>query len=432
MPLPEEAVVGAVVRLGRALRERGVSCSVEEELVLVGALAEVDIRRREHVYWAARSVLLRCRDDAGTFDRVFERFWAGLALDAIEAPVAEHGETDPRLEGPQHGGSSLPPFRPDLGRSQLLDAESARASIPAEVPFSPGEEAGRAERQGVLAAYSPDEALTERRPLEYGADELAAVRRLAEELRAAAPQRRSRRRARRRRGVLDVRGTIRRSLTTGGEPVRPVYAGPARRPRRVLFLCDVSGSMERYTRSLLASLQAAVGSSAKTEAFVFATRLTRLTRPLTGHDVARALTEARAAVPDWSGGTRIGHALAEFRRTYARLGLARGAIVVIASDGWDRGDPDLLAAELAALRLQCRLLVWVSPRRGDPAGQPLATGLRVALPHVDEYVPAHDPGALDALAGVLRRLGAGRPARPQRPRVSRLEGVDPGGRSGYA
>ena len=413
---PERAAVAAVVGLGRALRARGVACGVDEELVLLRALGELDVRRREHVYWAARSAFLRRQDDLATFEALFERFWAGLALEPPGAPAAEFGETDPRQEGPQHGGSSLPQFRPDLGRAQLLDADGARVRSEAELPVAPGEEPGRGERHGVLAAYSPEEALTERTPLELRDDELAAVRRLAEELRAAAPLKRSRRLAAARRGRLDVRATIRRSLATGGEPLRPPYAGPARRPRRVLFLLDVSGSMERYARAQLASMQAAVTAGAKTEAFAFATRLTRLTGSLAGHDVARALEEARAAVPDWSGGTRIGHVLAEFRRTHGRLGLARGAIVIVASDGWDRGDPDLLAAELAALRLQCRLLVWIDPRPGDLAGQPLATGLRAALPYLDELVAGHDPRALEGLAAVLRGLGEARPSRSQRPR----------------
>jgi uncharacterized protein with von Willebrand factor type A (vWA) domain len=176
--------------------------------------------------------------------------------------------------------------------------------------------------------------------------------------------------------------------------------------------------MERYSRALLGSLHAAVGATPKSEAFVFATRLTRLTGTLAGRDGARALERARDAVDDWSGGTRIGRALEQFNRTYAPLGLARGAVVVILSDGWDRGDPDVLARELARLRLQCRRLIWLNPRPAQLDGQPLAVGMRAALPYVDDFVAGHDPRTVAALPRVVSGLGAARPARRQRPSVN--------------
>jgi uncharacterized protein len=147
---------------------------------------------------------------------------------------------------------------------------------------------------------------------------------------------------------------------------------------------------------------------------VFATRLTHVTGQLSGRDVARALERARETVPDWSGGTRIGHALGELNDGYAGLGLARGAVVIVVSDGWDRGDPALLVRQLERLRLHCRRLVWLNPRPGLLDGQPLAVGMRAALPHVDDFVPGHDPRATGDLARLIAALGSGRPARPQR------------------
>ena len=185
------------------------------------------------------------------------------------------------------------------------------------------------------------------------------------------------------------------------------------------MICDVSGSMERYSRALLGSLEAVVGSGLKAETFVFATRLTRLTGPLAGHDAARALAEARAAVPDWSGGTRIGPALGEFNAVYGRRGFARGAIAVVVSDGWDRSDPRLLVRELERLRLQCRRLIWINPRPNELAGQPFAIGMRAALPLIDDYLTGVDPRAMIELGRVIAGLGAGRPARRQRPVGSR-------------
>jgi hypothetical protein len=411
---PEQRLAEATVALGRGLRTAGVPCSVDEEIVLYRALDEVNIADRDQVYWAARACFVRGPATIDAFDRVFARFWAGLEM-GQPPQVAEHGESDPRMPAPQHGGESLPQFRREARRGESIGGQPVRAAR--EIPTAPGDTRGEGERRGVLAAYSPDEALTEPDPLRYVGDELAIVRRLAELLRAAAPERRSRRLrpARRSAGRLDVRRTLRGALRTEGEALRPAFAATSRKPRRLLFLCDVSGSMERYSRELLASLQAAVGAGIKAEAFVFATRLTRLTDALRGRDIDRALAAARESVPDWSGGTRIGQALDEFNRRYAPLGLARGAIVIVASDGWDRGDPGLLAAELRRLRLQCRRLVWINPRPSSLDGQPLAVGMRVALPYVDDFVAGHDPRAVAQFARLIAGLDSGRPSRSQRP-----------------
>lgn len=411
----ERAVVGAAVALGRGLRELGVPTSVDGELVLCRALAEVDLASRARVYWSARCTLVRHPDDLPAFDAVFARFWSGQAP-TLGQEVAEHGESDPRVPGPQHGGESLPQYRTEGRSSQLLDGEPTRATQ--EIPSAGNDEerdGDKARARGVLAAYSPEEVLAEQDRLRYAEQELLAVRRLAEELRRAVPERRSRRQApSSRSGRLDVRATVRRSLRTHGEALRPVYCDASRRPRRILVICDVSGSMDRYSRALLGALEAAVSSGVKVEAFVFATQLTRVTGPLSGRDVGAALEQARAAVPDWSGGTRIGPALAEFNVTFARRGFARGALVIIVSDGWDRGDPRTLRDALARLRLQARRLVWVNPRPTELAGQPLALGMRTALPYVDDYVAGGDRDAAFALGRVLAGLAPGRPARRQR------------------
>jgi len=422
MQAPERAVRCAVVALANGLRRVGVATGIDEELTLCRALAEVDVRSREEVYWTTRATLVRRRDDFGAFDRVFQDFWDGYDLDGPVKRISEHGESDPRMPGPQHGGESLPQFRLSGRSSHVLDGNAVQAMSPLELPTAGVEESAESERRGLLAAYSPNEVLSEPGLLEYGRDELAAVRRLAEELRSAVPERSSRRAApSRRRHRLDVRKTVQRSLATNGEPVALSYSGPSRRPRRLLFLCDVSGSMERYSRALLASLQAAVGAGTRAETFVFATSLTRLTGDLSGHDAGAALERARDAVSDWSGGTRIGRALAEFNSRYGGLCLARGAIVLIVSDGWDRGDPEELAGELARLRLQSRRLVWLNPRPAELDGQPLAVGMRAALPHIDDFVAGHDPRAVTALARLIGGLGAGRPARRQGMSPRRLE-----------
>lgn len=410
---PEAGVRPAVVALGRALRDNGVDVSVDEELVLCRALGEVDIRDSTGVYWAARSCLLRRRDDAIVFDVLFQRFWAGLPL-GPSRPVAEHGESDPRMAPQQHGGASLPQHRPDGRKARPIDGDAARAGRGLELETAPADEPGSGAARGTLAAYSPAEVLRDADDLRYEKDELAAVRRLADELRMHLPLRLSRRaRPGRRCSRLDLRRTLRSSHATDGELLRLVHSGPSRRPRRLLLLCDVSGSMERYSRSLLLSLRAVVGAASRAEAFVFATRLTRVTEPLGCHDVERALARAHEAAADWSGGTRIGRALHELRTTYARLGLTRGAVVIVVSDGWDRGDLELLASELAVLRLQARRLVWVTPRASDLGGQPLANGLRAALPFVDDVVSGRDAPSIAALVRRIGRLGDHRAPRPR-------------------
>jgi uncharacterized protein with von Willebrand factor type A (vWA) domain len=416
MPPAEQAVMSAVVALGRALRSCGVPSCADQELLLCRALAEVDIRRRERVYWAARAAFVRSPAEVPVFDVVFDRFWSGLEPLPAEAR-SEHGASDPRMQGPQHGGQSLPQFRRDGTSAPLLDGRPNRATR--EIP-SAGTDGDRRheriEQRGLLAAYSPDEVLSEREEMSFARDELAALRRLADELRDVVPLRTSRRlRPSRRGGRIDMRRTLRRSLATDGELVRHAFRARSSEPRRLLLVCDVSGSMERYSRALLAVLQAAAHSGLKCETFVFATRLTRVTAPLKSRDAERALDEARAAIGDWSGGTRIGDTLAQFNRSYGRRGFARGAIVVIVSDGWDRGDPARLAEQVRRLQLQARRLVWLNPRPGGVDGQPLAVGMRAALPHVDDFVAGHDPRATGQLARVIAGLGPARPARSQRP-----------------
>jgi uncharacterized protein with von Willebrand factor type A (vWA) domain len=322
------------------------------------------------------------------------------------------------MPGAEHGGESLPQLRNEGRSSQLLDGQPSRATkdIPsASNNDGEGPDVPRKQR-GPMAAYSPDEILGEGERSEYKSDELLAVRRLADELRDVVPERLCRRmRPSRRGGRFDLRRTIKGSLRTEGEAFRPAFISQSTTPRRLLLFCDVSGSMERYSRALLAALQAFVGAGVKAETFVFATRLTRVTGELGGRDAARALEKARDSVSDWSGGTRIGPALANFNRTYGRRGLARGAIVIIVSDGWDKGDPEVLKRELQHLRLQSRRLVWLNPRPMGLDGQPLAIGMRAAMPHIDNFVPGHDPRAMAGLGRLIHGLGPGRPSRRQQP-----------------
>jgi uncharacterized protein with von Willebrand factor type A (vWA) domain len=253
--------------------------------------------------------------------------------------------------------------------------------------------------------WSPADVLRHRDFATYTHAEHAEARRLMADLRLAGALRRSRRYrpVHRQRGRPDLRRTVRRSLRASGEPVRRVFQAPSSRPRRVVLLCDVSGSMEPYTRALLRFLHVAVAGRSRVEAFVFGTRLTRLTRELSSRDPDAALAAAASRVVDWSGGTRLGEGLRAFNDRWGVRGMARGAVVVVLSDGWDRGDPDVLAEEMARLARVAHRIVWVNPLKATPEYAPLARGMAAALPYVDEFVTGHSVAALEELVEVIAR-----------------------------
>ncbi len=406
----DEAIVHAAVDFARALRAYGLCTSVDSENVYLRALSEIDVRSMDALYWAGHCAFVQSPDQIETYKMVFERFSEGRVLIASERG-SEHGESDARMNtSSHHGGEALPQLGGKGKEKVALDGEGYRSDQ--DIPNADGEDTTSNQEVGVMVAFSATEDLAERTGMDYQRDELAALRQLADEIKRAAPERRSRRQRPSPRGDrFDVRNTVRQAMATDGEAFRIAYTAPRPVPRRLLFLCDVSGSMERYSRVLLASLKVAVGAARKAEAFVFATRLTRLTKSLDGHDFERALEQARAAIPDWSGGTRIGGALTEFNRSYARRGFARGAIVLVVSDGWDRGDPDVLAAEVRRLQLQARRLIWVNPRPMEVDEQPLAIGMRAAMPFIDEFVPGHDPRAIAGMARLIAGVDGQRPHR---------------------
>jgi uncharacterized protein with von Willebrand factor type A (vWA) domain len=236
---------------------------------------------------------------------------------------------------------------------------------------------------------------------ELSDDELIAVALLMRRLTLAVPQRRSRRQRRRPEGRhADMRATLRQARRTGGDAFRLIGRTPKRRPRRLVVLCDISGSMEPYAKAMIQLLYSAAGG-ADAEVFTFATRLTRLTPALRQSQPGPALRRAGQLAPDWLGGTRIGAALKEFNDRFGRRGMARGAVVVIISDGWETGDPDLVRREMARLSLVAFRIVWVNPRTKSATYQPLAGGMAAAWPHCDAVVSGHTVQALDQLTAAL-------------------------------
>jgi uncharacterized protein with von Willebrand factor type A (vWA) domain len=233
-------------------------------------------------------------------------------------------------------------------------------------------------------------------------EEFARARRLIEAIGIDRPRRRTRRLRRDARGqALDVRTLVRASLATGGDPAHREFRSRSSAPRKLVLILDVSGSMEAYARALLLYLHAARGSGRGVETFVFGTRLSRITHELGARDPDAALKAAAARVQDWSGGTRIGASLKSYNAEWGRRALTRGAVVVIMSDGCERGEPGPIAFEMARLARQAYAVVWVNPLKGNALYEPLAGGMRAALPYVDRFLAGHDVASLEALGRVL-------------------------------
>ena len=367
-----DAILSHVVTFGRVLREAGLEIGPGRVSDALAALDAVDLARQEDVYFALRQTLVARREELDLFDRAFSAWF-------LRAPV-------------------LPPVRTRTAADVVTRvAETAADRLRAEE----ADEREDGDDPLELGA-SGQELLRDKDFAELTGDELRVVRELIRRIAQTRPQRSSRRRTADPRGDrLDLRRMIRRSLRTGGDPVDRPFRARKDVPRKLVVLCDVSGSMDSYARALLLFLHAAVGAGRGVEAFAFGTRLSRLTPDLATRDPDAALERCTEAVVDWGSGTRIGASLREFNEVYGRRALSRGAIVLIVSDGWEREDPELVGREMAKLARAAYAVVWVNPLKGNPQYQPLAGGMRAALPYVDRFLPGHNLRSLEELAAVL-------------------------------
>jgi uncharacterized protein len=391
--VPDLPSVGAgplAVGLTTALHRAGLPAPPERAAGLARALQLVPPVDRAALYWACRVALLTDRTQLPLFDAVFSAVFDGL-LD----PADSRG--DPNAPPPI--GSEPRPRRPppDDRPAGTGEAGSAAGSAGNEDDGPAGE------REVLLAAASTEERLRHTSFADLTETELAGVRDLVRRLVLSTPERRGRRtRPTARSGDrLDLRRTVRAAQRTGGDPARLVHAHRRTTPRRLVLLCDVSGSMEPYTRIYLTLLQGAV-AGARAEAFVFATRLTRLTRQLAVRDPDQALARAGAASSDWAGGTRLAEGIGRFVADHGRRGLARGAVVVVLSDGWAQDDPDEVAEAMRRLRRLAHRIVWVNPRRASPDYAPLVGGMAAALPFCDAFVSGHSLAALEQVVAAVR------------------------------
>ncbi len=385
--------------LSRRLRDAGVPMTPERAADFARALALVRPMTRRRLYWTARAVFVSDQSHAKVFDAVFRSIFGGPAPTERVHPEGAPTVAAPADERPTSDHASSP------GDSMSGDRHASVASAPPR----PGEDDDATEVGVPLAMASDEELLATKSFDALDPHELAQLYRLMSRLELATPQRRTRRDERGRHGQhVDVRRTLRASLRTGGDPIRLARRRRRIAPRRLVVLCDISGSMEPYARAYLQFLASAAGSGSKVEAFVFATRLTRLTRALASRHPERAIQRAAAAAPDWSSGTRIGDALKAFNDRHGRRGMARGAVIVILSDGWERGDPMLVGREMERLSRLAYRIVWVNPRVSANAFAVRAGGMVAALPYCDALVSGHSFQALDEVAEAIGAPRGGR------------------------
>jgi uncharacterized protein with von Willebrand factor type A (vWA) domain len=369
---------------GRVLRRLGLDVNPGRMMDLVSALDHIEIGQKSDFFFAARTLLVHEREDLPLFDEAFALFW--------RKPSENWDRTWQGLTKRRKPSSWVvthPPLK------EAAPKENDPASSSAE-PMTVIE---------VTRTYSDREILRHKNFAEMDAEESEAVKQMMSRLLWKVSERRTRRHRPGKGHLLDLRRTLRFSLRSEGEVLNWSYREPKLKPRPLVVIADISGSMERYTRLLLHfiyGMKAAL--SQPVEAFVFSTRLTRITRPLQIRDLDLALKNVGQLVNDWAGGTRIGESLKMFNFEWGRRVLGRGAVVLIISDGWDRGDVDLLKREMARLKRNCHRLIWLNPLLGAPGYEPLTRGIQAALPNIDNFLPVHNLASLEDLADRLSEL----------------------------
>ncbi len=372
-----------VLTFGRELHDEGLAADLATVLDYIRALELIDVGDREEVRAAGAALFVRHRDELEPYNRAFTAFWRRRGrrrvLDDVLPPDFRIADERGAEESQRRGEIKKVDESADEGADQDASALTAAPT-----------------------AWSPTDSQRARAFERMTAAELREAERAIDAMTPRLPLRRTRRWEVHREGLMVApRQMMRRNLATGGDPLTWLWRRPLRRPRSIVLLCDISGSMERHSRLLLRFSHALVRSRVRTEAFCFGTRLTRITPYLRGRDTDLALARVSAAVGDWSGGTRIGGAFREFNQRWARRVLRSSGIVIIVSDGWDRGDPQVVREETARLRRNCHRLIWLNPLAGSAGYQPLAQGMAAAYPSIDVFLPAHDLPSIRRLVDVL-------------------------------
>lgn len=360
---PDELLLG----FARALRAAGVPVTADRERTFLEAVAAVGLDSRRHTYWAGRATLTSSHADIERYDQVFTAWFSGTEVERPQSAPPQRPPTHQAALEEQGGG----------GEGREPDDDSVRAMASAREVL----------RQRDVGAMTP-------------ADR-AALARLFGTLHPRPPTRRARRHVRARSGLVDGTATLREHLRRMGEPGRVHHRRRGVRPRRIVLLIDVSGSMAAYADSILRLAHVFVQALPGVEVFTMGTRLTHVTRALRDRDAERALVAAGKAVPDWSGGTRLGEVLGAFLDRWGRRGMARGAVVVVFSDGWERDAPEHLGEQMRRLAALAHRVVWVNPHRGKAGYQPIQQGIVAALPYIDDFVAGHSLATFEELIEVV-------------------------------
>ena len=372
---PQSFLISHLVAFCRLLHESGLPVSPAQTLDLIAALSLIPLNKRDDVRAVAQALLVRRREELPVFATAFDFFWRGLGVEEAPAGLVElTNARQRRLRLAGRGNSEITPPAPP---NEALEARSI---------------------------YSESEALRHKDFAELSLQEIQQAQAVLRKLRWRPGLRRTRRWQSARRGNVDLRRSMRQRMAFAGE-LRPLARKqPATHIRPLVVLCDVSGSMERYSRMLLHFVHTLGIGLGNVETFVFGTRLTRITRQLRHRDVDEALAAVSDQVRDWGSGTRIGTAIKDFNYHWGRRVLGRGPIVLLISDGWDRGDPAMLSHEIARLQRSCQRLIWLNPLLGSPGYEPITIGMQAALPYIDDFLPIHNLVSLEQLAQSLATL----------------------------
>ena len=364
---------------GRVLRAAGVHVHRERMVDVIRATEWIGVGSRDDLRATLTALLVHRHEDLSTFNKAFDLFFRAHGSSELDLPLFSLGERARVVT------------RRDAGTPQRLDLETG-SSDASSAAFA-------------IGAYSTVEVSRSKDFADFTAEELEAARRLMARMLWQPALRRTRRWQHSSRGAIDMSRLLRQNLMRGGELIELPRRIRRNTFRPIVLLADVSGSMDRYSRMLLAFATGLTRSARRVESFVFATRLTRVSRHVAAKDGYRMVSRMVRDLHDWGGGTRIGEALRTFNTTWARRVMRHGPVVLIVSDGWDRGDPELLSRELARLRRRCARLIWLNPLLGSAGYEPLTRGMQAALEHLDDFMPAHNVRSLEDLAVHLQRIG---------------------------
>lgn len=412
-----ELLLARIVDFARLLWEMGLDIGPGRVVEVAQGLPLINVGSRREFYYYLKANLVSRHEQEAIFDAAFAWFWR-RADQPLTTPPPELENAPKR----RRAAAALPPDRQraeDQRNASHAPQPEARLRHPASRLNDARRKQQEQEQENPderIGVFSAEEALRHKDFEEFSWEEMRQARELMAKMRWRLGMRQTRRlRPSRRGAMLDLRGAFRRSLRTGGEPVKLPRRERRRKPRPLVIICDISGSMSLYSRLLLHFIHTVSNGRENVETFVFGTRLTRITRQLARRDVDAAVQEVTKTVQDWSGGTRIGESLRTFNYRWARRTLGRGAVVLIISDGWDRGDTQLLAQEMERLQRNCHRLIWLNPLLGQKDYRPVTAGMRAALPYIDDFLPAHSLDSLIELGKLLESVDdSTRPARASR------------------